>query len=1105
MASAITRSYLRGLLLPDPRLTYDAYSSTLSTATQAGAMPGEATAAQDTYAVIAATGTQSAGGSLQVQAIRAGMPGLDDAGIVWRNTGDTLYRGFDVPAIVSGWGNVAYTTTAGLYRDAYVFSASTDRLYVVYENTTAGAVRCSYRAATASTWTDVQVFSHFGVTGSVYTTGARACGLELPSGRLLVFYAVEDATAATVNVGMSYSDDDGATWTRGQTGCLEAAISTTSQSIRRLRAAYLAGQIVLMVDVVDTSTAYSQRMAQYASADLGASFQIVDQYSGADLDNHGGFPDVAAQGDVFVLTYIRRENHATYGLLNRPWSRTLANAYARFTAATEVRMQDASNPMSWATGTTTFTDADMALCAAEGGRLYAVGRDTVFATGLDALAVRSTDDVGATWYGLGSSSHPTTKAMLWRGQSDTVHPRYLSAAWQRGRMIVAHQHNSVSALAEASISIMAAGGWATVNLPSLSGSPTHARQVAWERTWLPYDTPDATDATSWAYTSTGAPTIAFDSAGMNITGGVGDSATWTGSPTGTLQQGVIAEGWVDVNNGQSTIRVRAGVAGPASFEAAVVATPTTISLLDVTGAVTIATINTTAAASGVWLRISVGRVASSGTGQCVAWYAAGSRGDTEDRAWVQVGASGALVQGASTTHRVQFTSGVGAGVSLNSVWRWMAYVSGAYAGTAQTGIYNAPANPGDLLARDLAADPVYVADGVSVYGTDGPAYRSDTWTIAADYRYPIRAIHAEEEPSPRRAWRSTTTASEQIIAWQLDGTLTSPFLGPARVLYLGGINFRTAYWEGRDGAGVWQSIATIDAASGQTGLGYVLDHNIVTAATPLGSSTITRTITANELAGAYWSSSGGTRIRPISVNTPGVWAGSLSGDGTKVRLQITPQAGDPTNGNDGAIIMPNVTVIAAESAIPSTEYNAYRLRIPAQTTSEGYFQIGVCVQGYFHVFGQQYSANRSQQMAPAYELVEGRGGARRATRLGPARRAVEVSWDEGVDAKQIGSNNADYVRLHASGPAIASVADVAPSMLGVLEQLDGAVTPIVYLPRVEPMSGGTTVQTIVAPPLMLYGRIRSESLQVDTVQGDEYDAITGEVYRLARVRIEEEL
>lgn len=246
-------------------------------------------------------------------------------------------------------------------------------------------------------------------------------------------------------------------------------------------------------------------------------------------------------------------------------------------------------------------------------------------------------------------------------------------------------------------------------------------------------------------------------------------------------------------------------------------------------------------------------------------------------------------------------------------------------------------------------------------------------------------------------------------------------------------------------------------------------------------------------------------MRPIAVNTPGVWPSLTTGDGTKVRMTITPQAGDPTNGNDGAIIMPSVTVIAAESASPSTEYNAYRLRIPAQTTSEGYFAIGVCVMGYFHVFGTQYSANRSQSMSPAYELVEGRGGARRATRLGPARRAVEVSWDEGVDAKQIAGNDANYVRLHASGPGIASVADVAPSMLGVLEQLDGAVTPIVYLPRVVPMTGGTTVRTIVEPPLMLYGRIRTESLQVDTVQGDEYDTTTGEVYRLARVRIEEEL
>jgi hypothetical protein len=144
-------------------------------------------------------------------------------------------------------------------------------------------------------------------------------------------------------------------------------------------------------------------------------------------------------------------------------------------------------------------------------------------------------------------------------------------------------------------------------------------------------------------------------------------------------------------------------------------------------------------------------------------------------------------------------------------------------------------------------------------------------------------------------------------------------------------------------------------------------------------------------------------------------------------------------------------------------------------------------------------------MTPAYELTEVRGGARRVQRTGPARRAVEIAWEEGVDGTAIARNDVDYVRLHAGGGGIASPADVAPSLLGLMEQLDGAVTPIVYLPQIATMTGGTTVRTIVSPYLQLYGRIRSETLQVDTVQGDEFGDPNGEVYRVARVRIEEEL
>ena len=71
-----------------------------STVTQAGPQPGQAIAGNDTSAVLTATGTQSAGGSLELHATSGGMPGLDAARLVWRNTGDTRYRGWEVPQTI---------------------------------------------------------------------------------------------------------------------------------------------------------------------------------------------------------------------------------------------------------------------------------------------------------------------------------------------------------------------------------------------------------------------------------------------------------------------------------------------------------------------------------------------------------------------------------------------------------------------------------------------------------------------------------------------------------------------------------------------------------------------------------------------------------------------------------------------------------------------------------------------------------------------------------------------------------------------------------------------------------------------------------------------
>jgi hypothetical protein len=1005
-----------------------------------------------------------------------------------------------VPQTIAGFGYAAHTTTANLYVDPCILRLASDGVLIAFEQTTTGQVLLRRRAATASTWTNEVVYTH---PGGVYASGARPCMVQLPNGRVLLFHCVE--TSGAVNVGMRYSDDDGDTWTTGQQFCLASPISTATASVRRLRAAYHGGQIVLFVDIRDTSTAYYRRLAQYASADLGATFQLITQLAGTSEATHAAFPDVVATPTGFVLTYVRYVTDTTNGNRVRAYSRRIGSAYAIFSVATEVAMQDPTNPMAWGTyAGGDITAGDMALCADDIGRIYAFGRD-LSALGYEDGAVRYTDDDGDSWSGTGSSSHQTTKAMWWRGTDASTAPRAFAATWQRGRALLATQHDSSGTTADASISLIALGGYASHALPSLTGPITHDTMAAWEATYLPFDLPQDT-GTNWTAAPTGVPTITLGSTGLVTSGGAGTVASWFATPTGTMAEGVIAEVWVAVTTGVASLEVRAGVAGPDSFRARVEVTPTAITLVDAEAATTIATATTTVGASGVWVRLAVGCASVSGNnGRCAAYYAAGSRGDSEDRNYLELGTSTTLTQGADTTHRVTFRAAT-TGVAFDVAWRFVGYVSASYAGTNSLSGYSGNASPGDLLGRDLTARDAYVADGLSIRADDGPAYRNDTWTVDATYRYPVGAIHYDEQPSPRRTWRSTSDASNAVIAWTVNPTAAtvSPAPNLARVLYLGNINFRTATLEGLNSLGLWVSIASIDAATGSTGLGFARADTMITP-TFIGtlpvSSGIGRMLTANELVGCRFAA--GSTVRRITWSGPGFWPGQFHNSFAPARFTVTSGAGYPASAKTGEVWWPNVAVVINDTT--GTQYSAYRLVIPAQTTAEGYFEVGIAMIGYLHVFGQQYSANRSQDIAPSYELTEGRGGTRRVQTTGPARRAVEVAWDEGVDASDLASSTGDdYVEGYVGGGALGSPADVVPSMLGVLSQLGGAATPCVYLPRVPVVSGATTTTTINAPPLLLYGRIMTETLRMDTIQGDEYER-PGEVYRLARVRIEEEL
>ena len=91
-------------------------------------------------------------------------------------------------------------------------------------------------------------------------------------------------------------------------------------------------------------------------------------------------------------------------------------------------------------------------------------------------------------------------------------------------------------------------------------------------------------------------------------------------------------------------------------------------------------------------------------------------------------------------------------------------------------------------------------------------------------------------------------------------------------------------------------------------------------------------------------------------------------------------------------------------------------------------------------------------------------------------------------------------------PISATWYDAPLSMDGLVRELYGSATPIVYLPWVERQALGTTWQAS-HPDLMLYGRIVSD-VSIENVQGEEWiasGAANGEVVRTSSIRIEEEV
>lgn len=1093
----MARTHYPGFIIPHPAFDADTFSLAASTVSQAGPVPGvvEDIGTNPSRMALEAGGTMS-GTSYYLTATRAGMAGVDGAGIRYRATTEasTEWKGWNPPTSISQWNALDYTTTANAHAQCSMLRTPT---YLLLFELAANQTVKVWRHSTSFSWSAATTIY---TAPATYTYVSSPTAVRLETGRVVVYFFVEAGNFAQVR--SYYSDDDGATWTVSQMACLRSPIDTTAYVPKRLRAAYVNGQAVLVAWVTKSSLAYDDIFLQWASGDGGKNFSLLDTWTGADADHAGACHDLCVTGGAIYMGYIRETTPAAG--TGRPYVRRITSAFQPFSGADALLAQGTANAARWAAfgAGIAFTSGDMAICADEQGALYVIGRDTADTN--EGLCYVSFDG-GTTWKDdeLGGSSAAASGPVWWDGEDASTYPTGYAAAWWQGSIFVAHQFAANPGTRDPSLCVLRLGGWSRVEMPLETAVSRPIARASWERTWLPFDSPDNTGGV-WTRTATATPTITLDATygGLKIVQDPGDDTTYntTTAPPGTLDYGVAALLHGYVASGDLFLTVRAGEAGPNSYTVRAQITSTQIILRDMVAGANIATITHAGSSSGVEVLMHVknGAGAPGNDGKVQAWYRnVNPITGTDD--WQTLGSSATLQKGASTTSDVSF--GCTNQAAEAAVFR-VCYTSSTYVGQGWYG----QTNPTDLQGRDIGPQLMELANPTRIRAVSGPCDRFDAWQLDTAYTYPVEAVHVEHAPSPRLGWRSTSTATQQTLIWALAAADYGRVRGKAIGLFLGRVNFRTAEWWGRDLSGTWAKLADIDTATGQNTLDWERLGNTIRPDSGVSQSSAL-SYAFHELVDAHFAMDDGvtTVVRRIRGNGEG----SFYGSGTSQRVQIELDgytATEPAAGTAGAIMARDVVVIAQNPVA----FQAFRLIIPVQTTAEDYFTIGQMVIGHVAVLARPYSWSRDMGIQGGFEVQTGRGGSRRVAAPAPPRRFAEVGWEEGVDmSPNFGAApTPPPVALYTGGPGVASTSDTAFLVDGVYDMVNGANTPIVYLEAIPVEQNSSAVTTIVSRKAMLYGRVVSETVTRSTILGDEGAAggsTGGEVVRVSRMRLEEEL
>jgi len=1114
MGTARNQDLLHGAVVHDATVTPAAITekddSTVllrSAYTQASPRAGLAQPGAAGYQMaVKASGTPDEDASIELLTQKGGHPIPEDGGYVWRNLKDAdkkaEYKGVDSYVSFNDWAEINLNTTANSPALNVIRLLNGD-LLAAGVDTAANTTRVVPYSVSSAAWgTPVDP----GVTENSTTQYALT---QLPTGRVLLYWI----SSHRRQLNARYSDDNGATWDDYAFSVLGTQIEDSAGALvnaRRMQVGYSNGQMLLLISFLDTGHGSSQNMMQYASIDEGHNFTLVDGdmwlVTGefpADNPNIISVPS----GGFTVLAHSRDPAEAV--------TEYKVTAYRLGTAYTPLDEADSTNLTAFF-GTQLAVGFVLALTAwlDEDDTLYCLNQDGKFKgdAGVNTvyrLQLYRSLDFGATWAAYNGACSD------WGVLTNNLHS--FDCASTAGKALLCTRWTAVvdaAGFAEHSTASIGMGGFNSVTLPdsnfdvsqhyqeinALSWAPSTATSPTdnFGEVWFPIEIPYSSMGWNRTAGAGGTQTITAN-AELNVTtGGAATEGNYITHASGTLADNMvqfsirIASGG-DKTTEQIAIRLKLSDNATDGYDVSIRMDATGYEVYDHEAAANVFTAAPDLTAR-TWFRVAMTK------GQIRIW----SSPDGHARTWA-AGGNGVLADnGGVSGYDNEIIWGHQAAAANTSHWSFVAYNVNPDTWSAANRLFAGGwTNPDALRAKSYSQRRTLIDDGIFASAEGGPTTIGQTFQIDADYEFALANIHPGTNPSPGKTWRSTGVGSDVHIVWDTESLYSDDGITDNNIIaiYLLNANFKDALFQVWTGA-AWTTLATLDASSGYsdgaTGLKFERHgRKIIPDTTELTQGErylfyedhVGDTFDLGAVGGG---DPPGQQYAKIVHNTEGAWVGS--GSTTKRPVLILDSAdldgGEVTKGT-GAIWRTNFGAVIAGF---TDTYSKYRLRIPAQSTADGYFELGEVIFGPVAIFGKQYDRGYAFTHLHPQTVETLPNGAQRVRKDGPEQRRFTYALSTGaVDLTtcNVDDPNPDYRTAEAKETlAVATMHDTTRTIEGLIRRTHAAETPMLLLtaiPRSTTGGSGITTTLMTQRRGAIWARTQTDPF-VEAILGDELDS-----------------